>query len=389
MQAPLLLGELHCLGDRMVKGNSINAPSRGEDPVSAQEIELLQQASRLTKQDKWEQAIPLLEKVVEYNPDHPAFRSDLAVAYSRVGRVDQAIAEHTAVLQLDTNDPQFHYNLACCCRDHGRVSEARDHLKQALELNPYALDALNVLADTVASLDESTRLLERSLQIAPDQHDVAQLLEQRREIAGQPEATFAQVRLHFASQAALQKHYHGARVEAFCAMEGLTKPAELANACHIVADTYRLEAGEPPTQALLECSIEWSGKAIAHDDSAATRLNDLSARLLILATRYNRPDVLADAERHGRRATEVGDYSKARCNLAKSLLLLHRLSEASQQADRAIEMAEYQLAHGAAGPLVCVGCPWEGKERDRCEDCLARAHGVRGEIGMASGDYSL
>lgn len=60
-------------------------------------------ANFLTENNRVEEALPMLRRVVEENPNHPLARWELSYAYRYSGMLDQSIAEGESALQLEPN----------------------------------------------------------------------------------------------------------------------------------------------------------------------------------------------------------------------------------------------------------------------------------------------
>ena len=83
-------------------------------------------------------AINLFQKALNLRPDLPEAHFALAVAFSKQGRLDEAIYEYHKVIALEPDFPRAHLNLAEALFREGRNLEGRAEYEKAVALNePY------------------------------------------------------------------------------------------------------------------------------------------------------------------------------------------------------------------------------------------------------------
>ncbi len=98
-------------------------------------------------QGKHKQAIPVLERAVELEPDNAMVWMNLAAAY--LGKLpfatremqDRAIDAFNHTLALDPRAPHAHYNLGLIYIDRNDMEQAALHFYAALETDPNDRDA--------------------------------------------------------------------------------------------------------------------------------------------------------------------------------------------------------------------------------------------------------
>ena len=93
-------------------------------------------ALALLEQERYADAVPLLERVVEAAPEATAAHIDLAIARGRLGDLPRAEASLARALELNPRHPVAHNELGMLRRRTGRFAEARQSYEQALALQP-------------------------------------------------------------------------------------------------------------------------------------------------------------------------------------------------------------------------------------------------------------
>ena len=67
-------------------------------------LDLMLRGQRLNFQGRHEESIPLLKQALGLNPDHLFSRSQLALAYAKLERRDEAVTEFREVVKRDPED---------------------------------------------------------------------------------------------------------------------------------------------------------------------------------------------------------------------------------------------------------------------------------------------
>jgi len=65
------------------------------------------------------------------------------------------------------------------------------------------------------------------------------------------------------------------------------------------------------------------------------------------------------------------------------------LANARQEAQRAADMATLQIGNGPDGPLICGGCPSQGKNLTECQECLQLSQELLRDIEVVDGNYRI
>jgi Flp pilus assembly protein TadD len=107
-------------------------------------------AIRYLEQDRIEEGIDQLRRVIAQVPDVTAPYIDLGIAYGRLGDDEAAEAVLLDALELTPKHPIAHNELGIVYRRMGRFEEARASYERAIEIHPafhYARRNLAVLCD--------------------------------------------------------------------------------------------------------------------------------------------------------------------------------------------------------------------------------------------------
>ena len=92
-------------------------------------------------------AVPVLEKATELAPNNPAVWSNLAAAYlgklvtSTNSKQERALAAYGRVIEIDASYPNVHYNVGLIHVDRREWDAAYNAFTRAIESNPHDQDA--------------------------------------------------------------------------------------------------------------------------------------------------------------------------------------------------------------------------------------------------------
>jgi Flp pilus assembly protein TadD len=115
-------------------------------------VMLLFSARIIDRNRDWRTRVTLYEKTVKTAPQSARVRNNLCEAYSRSGRVDEAIVECRKALAIQSPYAEAHYNLGVTLYKQGRLDEAIDEYRKAITVEPGYAKALNNLG--IAYIDK-------------------------------------------------------------------------------------------------------------------------------------------------------------------------------------------------------------------------------------------
>ena len=100
----------------------------------------------LLGQGRFTEAIPKLEQAIDLDQTRVELRHELALAYARTGRQDDAIACWREAIRRDPKFEESYIGLGVLLAGKGRIDEARKALTDLLAINPNRKDAQQALA---------------------------------------------------------------------------------------------------------------------------------------------------------------------------------------------------------------------------------------------------
>ncbi len=111
-----------------------------------------------------EAALSHYTKAVQWDPNSPPIRHELAIVFSTVGRHQEALAELQVACRLAPEEAEYQYKLALAWNELGKIDNTINALQTAVDLDPlhgrawYNLGlALNGRGDTDAAIDALVR----------------------------------------------------------------------------------------------------------------------------------------------------------------------------------------------------------------------------------------
>jgi tetratricopeptide (TPR) repeat protein len=112
-------------------------------------------AQVLTGLGRLEEALADYRAVIEVDPNYPEYHFDLANLLRRLGRLDEALAEYDTTIELGPPFPECYYNRADLHVSRGELDEAIADYTYVIHLDPSNVDAYVNRAGIRADLGET------------------------------------------------------------------------------------------------------------------------------------------------------------------------------------------------------------------------------------------
>ncbi|MDP4028702.1 MAG: tetratricopeptide repeat protein [Gallionella sp.] len=123
------------------------------------------------KQGKTGEALLLMERALEAQPDNTTFLVNLGALLTSLGKPSAALSHLQRALAVQPSLPSAHNNLANALRSLGQIDAAGRHYEAALALKPDLPEAHNNLANIrkeQGNVDEALRHYRQALALRPD-----------------------------------------------------------------------------------------------------------------------------------------------------------------------------------------------------------------------------
>lgn len=167
------------LGDAYLeKGDDNRALAAYEAALRIQpdDVETLRTAANLSLKHELNQgAVPLLERLIQLQPDDPDAKADLGAAYGAIGEMDKAERQFRAALALNSQAPKAVLGLGALYLKANRNEEAISLLSKAAILAPEEAKPLYLLGSAYNRLgrySEAVAALEQAASRSPEDADI-------------------------------------------------------------------------------------------------------------------------------------------------------------------------------------------------------------------------
>jgi Flp pilus assembly protein TadD len=118
-------------------------------------VDYMAEALALEKQDDFDGAVTSYRLALRDRPNDPRILQNMAIAYSRLGRLDDAVRSYNRALTFDPGLSGAHYGLAFLLLKRGDDDGAKQHLTAFLQHPPAGDESERWIAharQTLASL---------------------------------------------------------------------------------------------------------------------------------------------------------------------------------------------------------------------------------------------
>ena len=109
--------------------------------VEPQRLDYLNEALALERQGDYDAALTSYRLALRDHPNDARILQNMAIAFTKTRRIDEAIRHYRRALELDTNLAGAHYGLAFLLLKRGDPDGAEQHLKAFLIHPPKGPDA--------------------------------------------------------------------------------------------------------------------------------------------------------------------------------------------------------------------------------------------------------
>ena len=172
---PKQLEKLQALGYVPSEGKAGTSDDpAGIDPKSKIEVSNLLHDAMLNVEDaRYEEALPLLDKVLKQQPEMPVAELQLGIAHSRLRDFDQALAPLQKAVELLPDNGKGHYELGLVLFETGDWKAAAPQFEAAVARAPGWADAHYSLAAVLARINrvpEAMTELDITLALKPDHY---------------------------------------------------------------------------------------------------------------------------------------------------------------------------------------------------------------------------
>lgn len=123
------------------------------------------------QQQRYPDAIQMIEAAIKVNRKVPAFQCNLGNAYKGFGQLDSAVAAYHEALRLDPQFQAAHSNLGNALKEQGRLDEAVASYQRSLKLKPNSAETHNSLGIALylqCKLDAAVASYRTALLLNPD-----------------------------------------------------------------------------------------------------------------------------------------------------------------------------------------------------------------------------
>jgi len=232
----------------------------------------------LMQQQRYEQAVTVLERAVALFPDYAAALNDLAYGYADTGNFDKAFAIMDRYVALEPDQPNAHDSYGEILRMAGKLDGALEQYRMSIRIDPNFGSELGV-ADTYALMGkelEAREEYDRAIVFAPSNGDKVQREMQsavtwiRENNRKQAERAFSDVarHAHAAGLARLEAEAH--RILGMYEADPKTALKQLQAAQDVVGEGHEISASDRDEELARILRVRVTRLAEAQDMDSAS-----------------------------------------------------------------------------------------------------------------------
>ncbi len=121
---------------------------------------VIKQAYPLTQQEKWKEAMPILDRAVKIYPGDSFYHFLMAMAHQKTGNAKAAIPEFEKAMQLDPNDDHCPYYLGLLYEEQNDLAKAKPLFRKATKVSPANPEPWTELALVTQAVDGPKQAVE-------------------------------------------------------------------------------------------------------------------------------------------------------------------------------------------------------------------------------------
>ena len=114
---------------------------KSDGGLKPQRLDYLNEALALERQGDFDAALTSYRLALRDHPNDPRILQNMAIAFSRTGRLEEAVRAYKRALELDPGLSGAHYGLAFLQLKRGDTLAALTHLQAFLDAPPSGADA--------------------------------------------------------------------------------------------------------------------------------------------------------------------------------------------------------------------------------------------------------
>jgi len=131
---------------------------KSESKLKPQRLDYLSEALALERQGDYDAALTSYRLALRDQPNDPRILQNMAIAYSRTGRLEEAIRTYRRALELDPALSGAHYGLGFLLLRRGDTDGAVEHLEAFLRQRPTSQEAERWVRHAQETLEELRRV---------------------------------------------------------------------------------------------------------------------------------------------------------------------------------------------------------------------------------------